>query len=263
MLFYVYIYLDPTKDGEFTYPLAGLSFSHEPFYIGKGKGQRKKNLLWSASKEGFCPHHKINRVKSIIKRGFQPIILEILKTENEQEAFDAEKNFIKIVGRKAFGEGPLLNLTEGGEGMSGPRPWCSGENHWIKKRSDYLAWIQKNLAGKNNPNFGGGHKTEEGRRQIGESNKTRPKSKLPPRFGKNNSNYRHGKRVKRPPKTAEELRISMKRTGENNGHAKLTPENVRDIRTSPLTLMKLATKYSVSKQVIWSVRKRKTWKEVL
>ena len=36
--FYVYVYLDPRKEGEYNY--GGLCFNAEPFYVGKGSGYR-------------------------------------------------------------------------------------------------------------------------------------------------------------------------------------------------------------------------------
>lgn len=36
--FYVYVYLDPRKSGEYIYD--DLKFNYEPFYVGKGRGDR-------------------------------------------------------------------------------------------------------------------------------------------------------------------------------------------------------------------------------
>jgi len=37
---YVYVYVDPTKPGNYEYPNINLRLSYEPYYVGKGKLNR-------------------------------------------------------------------------------------------------------------------------------------------------------------------------------------------------------------------------------
>lgn len=80
-----------------------------PFYIGKGSGNRANNMAKRSK------HHQ-NIVK---KHGVRVEI--ILKYLTEEEAFCKEKYFIKLYGRKDLGVGYLVNMTDGGEGISGFR----------------------------------------------------------------------------------------------------------------------------------------------
>jgi hypothetical protein len=50
--------------------------------------------------------------------------------------------------------------------------------------------------------------------------------------------------------------------GEANYHARLTPEQVREIRASTLPSRQLAPLYGVSDVSIWKVRARKTWAHI-
>ncbi len=45
--------------------------------------------------------------------------LKVQEGLTEKQAFDVESILIKAIGRKDLGTGPLLNLTDGGEGLSG------------------------------------------------------------------------------------------------------------------------------------------------
>lgn len=104
--YYVYMYLNP------------LTF--EPFYIGKGystKGyDRAYRHIRYDLKNGNL--HFIRRLKKFTLNGLKPIIHKIFCT-NEQIALGLEKGLIKIIGRDDLKTGPLLNLTDGGEGSSG------------------------------------------------------------------------------------------------------------------------------------------------
>lgn len=81
-----------------------------PCYVGKGKGGRWKDHITNARN----PH-----LRNIYARanGDLPIV-KVREHLTEMEAFEAEKELIKALGRKANG-GPLVNFTDGGDGVTG------------------------------------------------------------------------------------------------------------------------------------------------
>ena len=81
-----------------------------PCYVGKGQHRR-----WLEHAKGSCNQHLTNIYK--LAGGALPAI-KIREDLTETEAFDIEKVFIVAIGRKTTG-GPLVNLTDGGEGVSG------------------------------------------------------------------------------------------------------------------------------------------------
>lgn len=125
--YYVYIYLNPLKPGNFNYE--NYHFDFEPFYVGKGCGNRIISHLKEAQKynqieeesidldtEKYCNKHKINTIKKILRNNLEPIIFKIKENEIEQNSCELEKYLIKIIGRSDKKLGPLTNLTDGGEG---------------------------------------------------------------------------------------------------------------------------------------------------
>lgn len=137
--FYVYVYLDPRKKGEFNYE--NYKFECEPFYVGKGNGSRfsdhlKKSKLTN-NKENSLKNESIN---SILKDGLQPIIKIVFKSEDEVSVFSIESLLIKLIGRKNVNTGILTNLSAGGGG-------CSGRfvtDEYRKKQSDKMKNYHKN-----------------------------------------------------------------------------------------------------------------------
>jgi hypothetical protein len=117
--FYTYEYL--RKDGA-------------PYYVGKGKGKRAFH-----SHRNHCPKDRAR--------------IRIQYWADEATAFEMEKFYIRLYGRKDNGTGILRNLTDGGEGTSNP----SEETR--RKLSEASLGHQRNLGYKH---------TEEARRKIGE-----------------------------------------------------------------------------------------------
>ena len=115
-----------------------------PKYIGKGKEDRY--LI-----NGHLRHKYLgNFLKKI---DYNYIVVRFLRFNiSEEEAFFWEKWYIWLYGRKDLGLGPLLNLTDGGEGVSGilkkkfsretkrkmsisAKKWLETHNHsWKNKR---------------------------------------------------------------------------------------------------------------------------------
>lgn len=109
--FYVYELWNPLKNN--------------PFYVGKGN-LNKELRVYSHLKEAQNVinfknknRHKINTILKILKEGYSIDHRIVFETDNEQEAFDKEKELIKQYGRRDKNTGILTNMTDGGEGASG------------------------------------------------------------------------------------------------------------------------------------------------
>jgi hypothetical protein len=108
--FYVYVIFRP---------------SGVPCYVGKGCGYR-----WNAhERKARNPH-----LAHIVKQG-NGSLPKVIVRENlpETQAFETERALIAAIGRKARG-GPLVNQTDGGEGVSGYVP--SMENRQKKREAN-------------------------------------------------------------------------------------------------------------------------------
>lgn len=116
MKYYTYIYLDPEKPGHFTYN--EVSFLFEPFYVGKGSGDRKHVHLTRNDKleTNKLKAHKISKLKK--KYNLRDYII-VINAESEESAFELERQLVDEIGRRDLGTGPLCNLMEGG-GISMP-----------------------------------------------------------------------------------------------------------------------------------------------
>ena len=119
-VYYVYALMDPRKPCPFQY--GKWSFSHEPFYIGKGKGKRVFDHIRDSSHKGGNLE-KIAKIDEIGGDNVEPI-LKVYGVD-EKSALDLEMKMVKAIGRLHTG-GPLTNRTDGGDGAKGyrvgPRP---------------------------------------------------------------------------------------------------------------------------------------------
>ena len=100
--FYVYKYVDRLKK--------------VPFYIGKGKNYRKDQHM-SNAKKGL-ESTLYDRIRLL---GFEDGVDVIVINSRiyEDEAIRLEVDLIDQIGRSDIGNGPLLNKSSGGEGISG------------------------------------------------------------------------------------------------------------------------------------------------
>lgn len=110
--FYVYVYFDP--------------FTREPFYVGKGTGNRAWDHLKEAYRGGSYRAMRHSKIKSIYNKGKLPIIIIAYVNLTEQQAFAYEQSLIAHYGRRDLKTGCLTNMSDGGEGNTGHK-YCSDE----------------------------------------------------------------------------------------------------------------------------------------
>ena len=105
-LFYLYSYTDPN--------------SNLIYYIGKGSNNRSHYHLRRAKgipRKSDLP--VVDKTRQLLSLGVDPIITIIELFSDEETAHSKEIFLIEKIGRKNLGNGPLLNLTNGGQGSSG------------------------------------------------------------------------------------------------------------------------------------------------
>lgn len=146
-MYYVYLLLDSSKPGEYHY--GDFKFDYEPFYVGKGKGYRIKNTTLDLRTNYF----KTKKIKKLNRNNIEIIKIKLFENIDNDEAIQKEIMLIKTIGRRNLNMGPLVNLTDGGEGLSG----FVYTEETLKKRS-------KSQTGEGNGFFGHKH-TEENKKK--------------------------------------------------------------------------------------------------
>ena len=165
-MFYIYAYLDPTKTGPYIY--GDLIFDYEPFYIGKGHGDRSNDHLKYKDNINTFKQRKIDK---LLKNGHSPIIIKINDNiEDEEYSFELEKTYISIIGRRVIKNGPLCNIAEGGRGgKTLTEPWNKGktydelfgeEKSNIMKEAVKLKNLGKNLSSETRKKISDGNKNK-------------------------------------------------------------------------------------------------------
>lgn len=131
---YVYVLMDPRRPGPFRY--GRNTFSHEPFYVGKGVGGRV-NIHWAKFLKGQAQTRdntpKLARFRHLLNEGYEPIAQIKYRYDTQEEAYDKEFELIAKIKRIRYG-GPLLNLSAGGKGaLDAPRA------KYTKKRKQQMS----------------------------------------------------------------------------------------------------------------------------
>lgn len=185
--FYNYYYLDPRKPGKYQYEGLDFCFLFEPFYVGKGEKTRCQYHIKLAQRENAHDTNrlKINKIKKILSCGFEPFV-EMIKRENEQDAFSNEIKHVALIGRIDLGTGPLTNLTEGGEGgHPGPKTRIKQRKAKLgrKASAETRKKMREASLGKKNHFFGKKH-TQETLEKISQNRKGKMCGKDHFAFGK-------------------------------------------------------------------------------
>jgi group I intron endonuclease len=160
--YYVYALLDSSKPG--TYKYDDLSFDYEPFYIGKGTGNRIKDTLYD--KTSF----KKNKIDKLNSLGVEIISIKIKEGISNEKAILLEKKYINLIGRRDQLNGSLVNLTGGGDGrLSSPhtqevkdkisKTYLSKNLKWNHKKETLKKMSQKQK-GQGNGFYGKKHSEE-------------------------------------------------------------------------------------------------------
>lgn len=164
--YYVYALLDTRKSGVFVY--GDHHFTHEPYYIGLGKGRRHKEHLFPS----YNKHYKYNPFKNSVtdkirESGVEPESIKIVSGLTIDEAKVLEVTLIETIGRRSENTGPLTNLTSGGDGLASYSHSEDakkrignahrGENHYNyggTLSDEVKQKISESLSGDKHPNFG-------------------------------------------------------------------------------------------------------------
>ena len=136
-MFYVYLYLDPVN--------------FDTFYVGKGTGQRWKLCT-------HRPEHNKWLARKINKIGAENILIKMINCKSEEHAFQLEKEIIQQFGRRDLGLGTLLNMTDGGEGLSGAI-WTD------ERKANKSIEVKKHFEKNGNP-FKGKKHTEDAKHRM-------------------------------------------------------------------------------------------------
>ena len=114
----VYVIWNPIKDN--------------PFYVGWTDLERKgtnttrmddhlkeaRRYKETGLHDPWANLHKIRTINKILSMGSMPIFKIAFETDDLTVIHAKETEFIKLYGRADLGEGPLTNLTDGGEGVT-------------------------------------------------------------------------------------------------------------------------------------------------
>ena len=86
-------------------------FDYEPFYVGKGRYNRIESHFTKTALAKKSP--KNEKIKSLLEKGIEPIVVIIKDNLKNLEAHKLENNLIREIGRKDLNEGVLLNRIGG------------------------------------------------------------------------------------------------------------------------------------------------------
>lgn len=90
-----------------------------PFYVGKGVGDRAFYHLTTSALNSYENRHKANTILKAQREGKQVFVEFIQTNMREQDAYDLEREVVSKYGRRNDGSGILTNKTDGGIGVLG------------------------------------------------------------------------------------------------------------------------------------------------
>jgi|SRR5271157_1017004 len=155
--YYVYVHCDPTKGLDVRNNLKHLllaskfGLKHEPFYVGKGTGNRAEEL---SRNDG---HRKIRA--RLTQLGKEVEVVRIAVDLSEEESLALESKFIDILGIRSFGQnGILVNLDEGTK-VQERRRLYSAQGRAILRKNGFLAPNSEKVTGLGGLNSAASYRT--------------------------------------------------------------------------------------------------------
>ena len=161
--YYIYLFLDRSKPGEYIYD--DIILNYEPFYVGKGTGDRIKTSLLDRESP-----FKVNKINKIKNSGGEIISIKLYENLENEESLEIEKQTIKKIGRRDLGLGTLVNQTDGGDGrLTSPHSKETIQKISETKKSQHLhsittddvkKYLREINVGDKNPMWGRTHTDE-------------------------------------------------------------------------------------------------------
>jgi hypothetical protein len=112
--------MDPRKPGRYYYDGIDVCFLWEPFYIGCGKGTRVNEDLsnYELNSEKRINHNRIKnkKFKDILSENLKPISSILFNNLKKDLSRKIEISLIDKIGRIIKKNGPLANISDGGDG---------------------------------------------------------------------------------------------------------------------------------------------------
>ena len=160
--YYIYAFLDDRYPGEYIYE--EYKFDYQPFYIGKGTGNRINRSMYD--KRTF----KSSKIKTIKDNGGSVIKIKLHDNLFFDESILLEIYLIKLIGRRDMNLGTLVNLTDGGDGRRNSTPTeetkrkisetIKSQNRHDKHTEETIEKLRILNTGVSNPMYGKTHSVE-------------------------------------------------------------------------------------------------------
>lgn len=131
----------------FTYPDIYTVFDHEPFYVGKGTGNRWRRHVTKTEIQSNRHDLKRNTILAIKAAGYSEVPhVKLFVSTDEMATYEEECKTISAIGLKIDQLGPLTNILAGGSG--GPRSGILNPHYGIPNSPETRLKISKALKGK-------------------------------------------------------------------------------------------------------------------
>ena len=184
--YYIYLFLDSSKPGEYIYD--DIKLEYEPFYVGKGCGDRIKSSLFDRESP-----FKVNKIKSLRDNKIEIISIKLFENLENEESLEIEKDVIKKIGRRDLKLGPLTNLTDGGNQTRNYKYVVSDEtkqkiSNGLKNSELFQKAVRsKERVNKISESNKGKKRSDETKNKISESLKGKMSGENNPFYGKEHS----------------------------------------------------------------------------